>query len=225
MAEILNKVGDSEPGSSIRTNQPALNLGPGPLRPGSPMPKPLQYALGAYVVAMFAVILYLLVKTWPLSTTGAEETTNFFWGSVTMAAEIRLMLVAALAGALGAYVHLATSFADYAGNEGLTTNWGWWYLLRPFIGMALAEVVYLALRGGLLSAGGANTTGAISVYGVAAVTALTGLFSKQATDKLQEVFETLFRTTQKVARKDALPTAANLPPDSGPKTSAAAAGR
>jgi hypothetical protein len=64
------------------------------------------------------------------------------------------MLIAVLAGALGAYVHLATSFADYAGNERLMASWGWWYLLRPFIGMALAEVVYLSLRGGLLSATG-----------------------------------------------------------------------
>jgi hypothetical protein len=35
------------------------------------------------------------------------------------------------------------------------------------------------------------------------------LFSKQATDKLREVFETVFRTRQKVERKDALPT---MPP-------------
>jgi hypothetical protein len=73
--------------------------------------------------------------------------------------------------------------------------------------MALAEVVYLSLRGGLLSATGNAAAGAISPYGVAAVTALTGLFSKQATDKLQETFETLFRTQQKVERKDALPFA------------------
>ena len=128
------------------------------------------------------------------------------------------MFMAALAGALGSYVHLATSFADYAGNEKLTASWGWWYLVRPFIGMALAEVVYLTLRGGLLNAG-ANNTAAISTYGVASVAALTGLFSKQATDKLREVFETLFRTEKKVERKDALTT---TPP---PKAGAATAGQ
>ena len=175
------------------------------------MPKAMQYALGAYVVLMFFFLLYLLVKTWPLNPK-VEEPTVFFWGSVILPAEIRLMFVAAIGGALGSYVHLATSFADYAGNEKLTTNWGWWYILRPFIGMALAEVVYLALRGGLLNASGSDSaTTAISPYGVAASAALTGLFSKQATDKLQEVFETLFRTETKVDRKDALPIVTPAP--------------
>jgi hypothetical protein len=45
----------------------------------------------------------------------------------------------------------------------------------------------------------------LSPYGVAAMSALTGLFSKQATEQLREVFETLFRTQQKVERKDAVP--------------------
>jgi hypothetical protein len=188
---------------------PAVAADPGDtgkLRPGTPMPKLIQMALGIYVVGMFVAILYLLIKIWPLTTSGSPETSEFFWGPVTLAADIRLMLIAVLAGALGAYVHLATSFADYAGNERLVVSWAWWYLLRPFIGMALAEVVYLGLRGGLLSATGNAAAGAISPYGVAAVTALTGLFSKQATDKLQETFETLFRTQQKVERKDALPS-------------------
>jgi hypothetical protein len=58
--------------------------------------------------------------------------------------------------------------------------------------MTLALVFYFVIRGGLLSVnGGADT---ISPYGVAAVAALVGLFSKQATDKLAEVFTTLFRT-------------------------------
>ena len=203
----------SNPGSI--QPQPESAPGNASTHPGQPMPKPMQYALGAYVVLMFFFLLYLLVKTWPLSSK-PQDITDFFGWPVPIPAEIRFMFVAAIAGALGSYVHLATSFADYAGNEKLTTNWAWWYILRPFIGMALAEVVYLALRGGLLNASGSDTTTAISPYGVAASAALTGLFSKQATDKLQEVFETLFRTEKKVDRKDGLPPA--------PKADAATSG-
>jgi hypothetical protein len=189
------------------------------LIPGRPMPKPMQYALGAYVITMFFFLLYLLVKTWPLNLK-AIEPTEFLWGVVQLPPEIRLMFIAAIAGALGSYVHLATSFADYAGNEKLTTNWAWWYVLRPFIGTALAEVVYLALRGGLLNTAGTdNPISAISPFGVAAIAALTGLFSKQATDKLREVFETLFRTEKPVERKDGLPA-----PPSAPKATAASVG-
>lgn len=196
--------------------------------PDTPMPKGMQFALGGYVIAMFVAILYLMIKVWPLTAGTTPETSDFFWGPVIIPAEIRLMLLAVLAGALGAYVHLATSFADYSGNQRLMMSWGWWYLLRPFIGMALAEVVYLSLRGGLLSATGGAATSAISPYGVAAVTALTGLFSKQATDKLQETFETLFRTQQKVDRKDALlPTGASSvdAATTGAKSFAATAGK
>jgi hypothetical protein len=185
------------------------------------MPKLLVFAVAAYVVAMFFVTLYFLIALWPPAASagpGAPPAAiHFPWGDAALGSDVRLILLAAIAGALGAYVHLATSFADYAGNESLTVNWVWWYVLRPFIGMALAEIVYLALRGGLLSAGTASD-GAINPYGVAAVAALTGLFSKQATDKLREVFETLFRTQQKVERKDGLPTT------TGTATGAAAGG-
>jgi hypothetical protein len=181
--------------------------------PGPPMPRILQILVAGYVLAMFVAILYFLVKLWPLGTTGTQEWTEFFWGGMTLATDVRLILIAALAGALGAYVHLATSFADYAGNERLTASWVWWYLLRPFIGMALAEIVYLAVRGGLFNTGASAPANVISPYGVAAITALTGLFSKQATDKLREVFETLFRTQQKVERKDSLSSTGTLVQD------------
>jgi hypothetical protein len=209
MAGPISEPAMGEGGAGESPNPGAQNDGR-PV-PGRPMPQPMQYALGAYVVGMFFLLLYLLVKTWPLNLKGVEST-QFLWGTVQLPPEIRLMFVAAVAGALGSYVHLATSFADYAGNEKLTVNWGWWYVVRPFVGMALAEVVYFALRGGLLnSAAGDSATSAISPYGVATTAALTGLFSKQATDKLREVFETLFRTQEKVERKDALPETTTAP--------------
>ena len=66
--------------------------------------------------------------------------------------------------------------------------------MRPFIGSALAVIVYFVLRGGLIA--GEAGAGNVSPYGVAAMAALAGMFSKQATDKLREVFENLFKTTQ-----------------------------
>ena len=117
-------------------------------------------------------------------------------------------------GALGSYVHAATSFASYVGNRRLMLSWAWWYVLRPFIGMALALIFYFVVRGGLLSTGAAATD--VSVFGVAAVAGLVGMFSKQATDKLRELFDNLFRTEKGEgddARADKL--GANLPVTSG----------
>jgi hypothetical protein len=61
----------------------------------------------------------------------------------------------------------------------------------------------------------------VNPYGVAALSGLAGLFSKQATDKLREVFETLFRVARGAGdaqRKDDLgdpaPVIAKLDPSS-----------
>jgi hypothetical protein len=51
---------------------------------------------------------------------------------------------------------------------------------------------YFALRGGLFSAN--TSTDNINPFGIAALAGLVGLFSKQATDKLREIFDTMFRT-------------------------------
>jgi hypothetical protein len=114
--------------------------------------------------------------------------------------EIRLLLIVALAGALGAYVHAAQSFVTFVGNRRIVTSWIWWYLLRPFIGMALAEVFYLVVRGGFFAS--TAQTQAVNVFGVAALAGMAGMFSKEATDKLHEAFKTLFQLKKEVARTD-----------------------
>ena len=104
----------------------------------------------------------------------------------------RLLMLVIVAGILGAFVHGATSLADYIGNNSFSKSWTWFYLLRPAIGMSLALVFYFVIRGGFLSTtGGAQD---INPYGIAALSGLVGMFSKQATDKLSEVFATLFRS-------------------------------
>lgn len=103
-----------------------------------------------------------------------------------------LLLLVVVASALGAHVHIATSFATYVGNRRFRWSWLWWYVLRLPIGVALALVFYFAIRGGLL---GINAGGdELNPYGIAALAGMVGLFSKQAIDKLEEVFDVLFRT-------------------------------
>ena len=109
--------------------------------------------------------------------------------------EVRLILLVLLVGAIGSYLHAASSFVDYLGNRTFVESWIWWYLLRPFIGMLLALLFYFVFRGGFITAGNtqANATDFINPFGIAAMAGLVGMFSKVATDKLNEVFTTLFR--------------------------------
>lgn len=151
---------------------------------------------GGYLIVFSLAMLYLLVMLWPrqlplkpdpIGVKLLPGTPEFQLGI-----ETRFLLLVAVSGGLGSYIHLATSFADYLGNRQFVRSWSWWYILRPFIGMALSVVVYFAARGGLI----AGTSGAdnLSPYGIAALAGLAGMFSKQATDKLREVFEELFQT-------------------------------
>ena len=59
----------------------------------------------------------------------------------------------------------------------------------PVQGAALALIVYFTLRGGYL---GQDQTAPVNPYGVAALSALVGLFTRHAVSKLTDVFDTLF---------------------------------
>jgi hypothetical protein len=173
---------------------------------------------GYYVVLPF-VLVYLLFKVfppYPWPTIGDKkllvepQQICFFLGRFCLGTtlEERLLLLVIVAGALGSYIHSATSYADYRGNQQFYPSWMLWYLLRPLVGICLALVVYFAVRGGLLLlvVNGSEATEArnINPFGVAAVSGLTGMFSKQAADKLAEVFTTLFKSQGDVNRKDSL---------------------
>lgn len=154
-------------------------------------------AIGLYQVAVAIVLLWLLFGLWPerpVDGKSWDPSVPMFGSAAVVRDDARLILIVLAAGALGSYVHAATSFASYVGNRRLVLSWAWWYVLRPFMGAALALIFYFVVRGGLLASGAAATE--LSVFGVAAVAALVGMFSKQATDKLRELFDNLFRTEQ-----------------------------
>lgn len=161
-------------------------------------------AFGVYFIALNLLLAYFLIKLWPGTLPVADRSEIRFMGGLRLDlyVETRYLVIAMLAGALGSYIHLATSFGDFVGNRQLVSSWQWWYLLRPFIGMTLALIMYFVVRGGLI--GGSASAQSLSPYGVAAVAGLSGLFSKQATDKLRETFETLFKTDKPPARADEL---------------------
>ncbi|HEV7680933.1 MAG TPA: IPT/TIG domain-containing protein [Pyrinomonadaceae bacterium] len=151
------------------TSQPENSPAAGSLTP-TPTPTPTP-------VVSLAPVTNIPIKflRWCISTTFDE----------------RLIMLVIIAGILGSFVHGATSLADFIGNNNFNKSWTWFYLLRPAIGMALALVFYFVIRGGFLTtSGGAKD---INPYGIAALAGLVGMFSKQATDKLGEVFSTLFR--------------------------------
>lgn len=156
------------------------------------------FLLCLYSLLVFAACIGLIIVVWQWPVpAGADDVTLPFLTGV----EDPLMLLAALAGALGAFIHLATSLTSYIGNRRLFRSWVAWYVLRPFIGAALGFLGYFVLHAGLLADGGGD---AINRYGVVALAGLFGMFSKQAVDKLREVFDTLMNGSKNDGRSDSL---------------------
>lgn len=114
----------------------------------------------------------------------------------TLPFELRLILIVALSAALGSFVHMAWSFTTFLGRGQFDARWLWWYVLRIPIGAGLAVIVYFALRGGLLTTSSMSDT-VVNPFGVCGIAALVGLFSRQAMEKLEETFTTMFRTAPK----------------------------
>ncbi|MFD9117124.1 hypothetical protein ACFU6M_19390 [Streptomyces bottropensis] len=179
--------------------------------------------LGLFLLADVVFVCGALLTLWPavLATVepGAEPTATARWspfglGNWSLTADTAMLLAVVVCSALGSFVHAATSFATYVGNRRLYASWLWWYLLRAGIGVALALLVYLLLRGGLFA--GSSGTGATNPYGFSGIAGLCGLFSKQATDKLREICDTLLSTSGDGDRdrRDGLSTNRNGDPGS-----------
>jgi len=124
-----------------------------------------------------------------------RRSVRLFLGMIefSMTADIRLILLVLAVGALGGCVHAATSFVGFVGNDRLYTSWIWYYLLRMPISAALALITYFVVRAGFFTTA-SGSTATVNDFGIAAVSGLVGMFSKQATAKLDEVFTALFRT-------------------------------
>jgi len=192
---------------------------------------PLGVHLLGLVLALAGLgLILLLVSLWPAvqratAENAGDQVVKLFGAGngFTISPDTTLLLLVVVVSALGSFVHAATSFATYVGNRRLMRSWVWWYLLRVIIGSALAVLFYFALRGSFMSATSATSSQAVNPYGIAALAGLVGLFSKQAIDKLREVFETAFHATGDEERKDKAtnpqPHVSGVTPPSIPKGS------
>jgi len=129
-----------------------------------------------------------------------------------------VLIMVILLGALGGSIHLVSSLVKYVGNRQLKRSWLLYYLAMPFTGAGLAPIVYMLLRVGLINPSGRSSEGtaiaSLNLIAIYAFAALTGMFSKAATEKLGELFNTMFRTETRT--KDAL--GSKKPPDGAAPT-------
>ena len=124
-------------------------------------------------------------------TEDAAPEVSLFFGALRWAPppDTALLALVLAIGALGAYIHAATSFGSHLGLQDFNTSWLWWYGLRGLVGASLAGLLYLAVRGGLVSV--STEEADINPYGIAALAGLAGLFSTPLTSRLATIFDAL----------------------------------
>jgi len=157
----------------------------------------LRHVLVLVLAAELVLAAVAAIQAWPAVSAAAKADNmpvlhllGVFHGRPNP--EAAFLIIVLLFGAIGAGVHALSSLTTYLGNGTFLGRWTWWYLIRTPIGATVALLLYLVLRGGLISAD--SPTSVVNPYAVSAVAGLSGMFAKNATDKLQEIFVTLFRT-------------------------------
>jgi hypothetical protein len=167
-----------------------------------------QFLLVLFLLLTFLALVGLLFLFWPEGKEGSKawaQSVSLFgvsWGAI--GDEVRLFVLVICAGALGAFVHVATSVGEFIGNRGLYRRWVYWYILRLPVGATLSLLFYLLLRGGAVTGSVSSVKeGATMPYGFVGLSALAGMFSDVTVRKLSEVFKLLFPTKED-HRKDTL---------------------
>jgi hypothetical protein len=99
--------------------------------------------IAGYLILMSIMLVYGIVQFWPgpVPENGvgpAALPVRFLFWSFSVSEEVRLLLIVALAGALGGQVRSLRSLAWYVGNRILRRSWLILYILTPLVGATLA---------------------------------------------------------------------------------------
>ena len=153
-----------------------------------------------YIILFSLSLLYSIVQLWPASvasgnSASASSQVTFLLWTFSISDESRLILIVAMAGALGSLIHTLRSAYKYIGERKFVRSWLTFYIMLPFVGAALGLIFYFVIRGGFFSA--QITVQQMNPFGFAALSGLVGMFSEQAVGKLKHVFGELLTQVPK----------------------------
>ncbi len=153
--------------------------------------------LGFFLLIIPVILVFFIIDFWPVpvkDTANAWSDTSMILG-LNLSFHLRMLMLVLLAGGLGSYIHVATSFSYHIAKRDFEPHWYWWYWMRIPIGAILALITIMITDGGLFVAPAANNDATpITTIGIAA---LIGLFSRQAVEKLRDIFDVVFNPREK----------------------------
>jgi len=167
---------------------------------GVPFPVPPTIPIGVWLALITLALVVGLLETLAPTFFILERFPELSCGTGDQRCVDRLnLLVSIFAAGVGAMVTTIAGYLEHASEvRDFEVSYVPWYFARPATGMLLGIVYYFVMKGGLFMTVGEVQSTELNPYGIAAVAALVGLFSKQAVEKLREVFETLFITRTQV---------------------------
>ena len=198
-------------------------------RPPADPPKPLEstsgyaYPYGKTRVTLNYIILFTVVFL-ALTILGLSDHVNSSsfkslpWLGFFTQGNREVLLVTVAAG-LGSSLATILAFIQHGIYEqDFEDRFMPWYLLRPMMGAILGVIFYFLIEGGLLALTNVseeNAAQGLDLYTLAGMATLVGFFSRPAIDKLKDIFDAMFSSTDnkvavsKAEAKKALLTARN----------------
>ena len=176
-----------------------------------PARKPLIAIIAAYLIFLLAINAMLLL---PIITADIPKAENLIITSMnnTVALipsdhivsydfgvmkeksydiDIHFIFLVVLSGSMGALIHGLAKLSHNTWDGIVKQREALWYISRPFLGAVLAITVYAVFRGGLLTTSDVEI---LNPYGMAAIAIIVGLSTKQVTEKLKDMLDSVFPT-------------------------------
>lgn len=109
---------------------------------------------------------------------------------------LRGPLICMLSAAIGSSIATVMGYLKHASErKDFDPAYSAWYVGRPITGALLGLLFYFLLRGGLIALA-PSSSAEFDDFGLAGLGGLIGLFSKNALEKLREVFGVLFKVEE-----------------------------
>lgn len=166
-----------------------------PRRRGFPTSATVPIAIWLVIFSVGSIIGLLMTfspESWPKWLT-------FFQMSSDQTGLLGRIPITIFAAGVGSSVTTILGFLKHASErKDFEPAYVPWYVARPLMGVLLGIIVYLLVVGGLVAASfDPNPADKVQAnMAFAGLGALVGLFSKNAIEKLREVFNTLFNTKE-----------------------------
>lgn len=156
------------------------------------------WLVGATLSVLWGIAFVGFLYTWPGFDSPLPKNTD----PDLVMTELRFLALIAAAGALGATMHAITSFTSHLGNGKFSRAWTPWYLSRAPIGATMA-LIFMPLVGAGLIPDDVDHPETYA-FTLIALAILVGMFSKDASDKLTDIFSAMLSSKRDTERSGKL---------------------